>query len=99
MVTGNLFFIGDSAIDMIHRIFRVLGTPTLEEWPELATSKVKYISTVYEKRPLKQYFPDLNLEPHGFDLLQKMLYLNPKHRISAKIALMHVDFTQIALFC
>ena len=33
MVTSFPLFNGDSEIDMIYRMFRLLGTPTNKEWP------------------------------------------------------------------
>merc|ERR1719272_916917 len=35
MATGHALFPGDSEIDTIFKIFQVLGTPTLQEWPGL----------------------------------------------------------------
>ncbi|KAH8030978.1 hypothetical protein HPB51_012446 [Rhipicephalus microplus] len=35
LLTGKTLFRGDSEIDQLFRIFRVLGTPTTDTWPEV----------------------------------------------------------------
>ena len=35
MMTNRALFPGDSEIDQLFKIFRVLGTPTSEVWPEV----------------------------------------------------------------
>merc|ERR1719247_2611472 len=46
MATGQALFPGDSEIDTIFRIFRLLGTPSDEVWPGVTTL-----------RDYKQHFP------------------------------------------
>ena len=65
-------------------IFKVLGTPTVKEWPEM--TKLQYYNflmpqikgTGLEQKEKKWFCKD------GLDLLGKMLELNPLKRISAK---------------
>eukprot|EP00127_Corallochytrium_limacisporum_P005042 Clim_evm38s197 gene=Clim_evmTU38s197 len=87
-------FPGDSEIDQLFRIFRVLGTPTEETWPgvtELAEYKPSFprwpaedMSTVVK-----------NLDSDGLELLQMFLYYKPSRRISAKEALAHPYFKDV----
>ena len=35
MLTNSPLFAGDSEIDQIFKVFHVLGTPKVEEWPEV----------------------------------------------------------------
>lgn len=74
MVTGKCLFQGDSPVDQIHRILRALGTPTIEEWPDIIRSRNPDISSAnlpkYPKQKLHLVFPDLPLEPAGYDLLE-----------------------------
>jgi len=35
MSCGHPLFTGDSEIDQLYRIFQVMGTPTVEQWPLL----------------------------------------------------------------
>lgn len=39
MVTKKPLFTGDSEIDQIYRIFRILGTPNEEVWPNVTQHK------------------------------------------------------------
>ncbi len=72
MITSRPLFPGDSEIDQIHRIFQHLGTPSREEWPQLyqmhQTAKLSRLQ-VFPKQSIFQHYPDLNLDPNGYDLL------------------------------
>ncbi|KAJ3038412.1 Cyclin-dependent kinase catalytic subunit, partial [Rhizoclosmatium hyalinum] len=81
-------FPGDSEIDEIFRIFRVLGTPDEEVWPgisQLPDYKDNFPN--WSPQPWKKTVP--SLEPDGIDLLQQFLVYDPAYRISAKRALLH----------
>lgn len=98
LITRDGLFKGDSDIDQIHKIFQILGTPSPQEWPEIAS----LLKPGFEKprRRLADYCPQLDVDDAGFDLLevssfkQKMLVFNPLHRISANIALQHPYFAE-----
>lgn len=84
---------GQGELDQIDKIFTLLGTPDDSNWPEFeklpSSGILRWKSRKSEpelgsrfpiNRPLGgQTFLDLN----GFDLLQKLLTLNPKTRITA----------------
>ncbi|KDN48432.1 Pkinase-domain-containing protein [Tilletiaria anomala UBC 951] len=81
-------FPGDSEIDEIFRIFRILGTPTDETWPGLkALPDYKSSFPNWRGKPLSEEVK--NLDPSGIDLLKNMLVYDPAGRISAKRALQH----------
>jgi len=94
MVTKKPLFQGDSEIDQLYRIFRVLKTPTEEMWPG--------VSKLPDYKPT---FPSWNnyhlqnqvkqLDSIGFDLLQKMLIYDPAMRITAIDALDHPWFSDL----
>lgn len=92
MVIGKVVFPGDSEIDQLFRIFRVLGTPTEATWPGV-TQLPDYKNTFpkWTMKRLEEMVP--NLEPEGKDLLLKLLQYSPNQRISAKSALTHPYFT------
>ncbi|KAJ1930189.1 Cyclin-dependent kinase catalytic subunit [Tieghemiomyces parasiticus] len=87
-------FPGDSEIDEIFKIFRILGTPNEEIWPGV-TSLPDYGSTFpcWEGTPLATHVK--KLDPNGIDLLYKLLKYDPSHRISAKQALAHPYFDDL----
>jgi serine/threonine protein kinase len=47
LFTGRVLFAGDSEIDTLFRMFRVLGTPTDKEWPTI--SKLPHMKNTFPK--------------------------------------------------
>ncbi|XP_065583632.1 cyclin-dependent kinase 1-like [Artemia franciscana] len=94
MVTKRPLFQGDSEIDQLYRIFRVLRTPTDDIWPG-----------VTELPDYKKTFPNWTtdslaqtmkmLDQSGLDLLRQTLVYDPAYRISAKGALAHPWFDDL----
>ena len=91
IATGCPLFPGREENDQILSIVKVLGTPSVEDWPQIT------FLPHYEKKlkPLPHFNP-INFEKHfptlgslGIDLLQKMLRYNPDKRITAEDALKH----------
>ena len=83
---------GDSEIDQLFRIFRVLGTPSEEVWP--GVSKLKEFKSNFPKwhpARLQELCPGLG--DLGCDLLAQMLRYDPGARITAKDALAHPYFS------
>ncbi|OIR57101.1 MAG: cyclin-dependent protein kinase CDK1/CDC2 [Amphiamblys sp. WSBS2006] len=88
---GKALFTGDSEIDQLFKIFRVLGTPTEETWPGVSSLQ-DYAEDFprWSAAPLADSVP--RLCPDGIDLLGKMLVYEAGKRISAKEALSHRYF-------
>ncbi|KAI9575892.1 cyclin-dependent kinase 1 [Glossina fuscipes] len=91
MATRKPLFQGDSEIDQLFRMFRILRTPTEEIWPGV-TSLPDYKNTFpcWSSNQLTNQLKNLSSE--GLDLIQKMLIYDPVHRISAKDVLEHPFF-------
>jgi len=94
MATKHPLFQGDSEIDQLFRIFRVLSTPTEETWAG--------VSQLPDYKPTFPNWTQNNLPSHtkniddaGLDLLQAMLIYDPAKRITAKEALKHKYFKDI----
>jgi len=92
MFTRKPLFPGDSEIDQLFRIFRVLGTPTDETWPGVS-SYPDFKSTFPKWTPTPLSKICKGLGDQGLDLLSKMLVYEPSKRISAREALRHPYFT------
>ncbi|KAF1941701.1 Pkinase-domain-containing protein [Clathrospora elynae] len=83
MCTRKPLFPGDSEIDEIFKIFRILGTPNEQDWPGVTSFP-----------DFKASFPKwgrtdvanivTNLDEIGLDLLDALLVYDPAGRISAK---------------
>jgi len=90
MVTRKPLFPGDSEIDQLFRIFRILGTPTEQTWP--GVSSLPDYKAVFPKweAPTNTYqVLSAELGLGGHQLLASLLTYNPDHRISARAALKH----------
>jgi serine/threonine protein kinase len=85
---------GDSEIDELYRIFRLLGTPTEETWPGVS-SLPDYKPTFprWSAKDLKSVVP--GLEEYGVALLADMMRYEPSKRITAKAALHHPYFADL----
>lgn len=91
MCNRKPLFPGDSEIDEIFRIFRILGTPNEEIWPDVNyLPDFKSSFPQWKKKPLSEAVP--SLDANGIDLLDQMLVYDPSRRISAKRALIHPYF-------
>ncbi|XP_054312826.1 cyclin-dependent kinase 3 isoform X2 [Pongo pygmaeus] len=91
-VTRKALFPGDSEIDQLFRIFRMLGTPSEDTWPGV-TQLPDYKGSFpkWTRKELEEIVP--NLEPEGRDLLMQLLQYDPCQRITAKTALAHPYFS------
>ena len=89
-------------LDQIQKIFKLLGTPTDADWPEFVALpsagtfkwKNKNRSDLRQKLLVNSFSAtgQTYLDPNGFDLLTKLLMLNPRKRINAGDALGHSYF-------
>ncbi|KAF5347714.1 hypothetical protein D9756_010321 [Leucocoprinus leucothites] len=88
---GHPLFPGDSEIDQIFRIFRLLGTPNEDVWPGVS-SLPDYKSTFpqWSRKDVGEAVPQL--DSYGLDLVKQMLTYDTAKRISAKRALLHTYF-------
>lgn len=94
MSSTNALFPGDSEIDQIFKIMKIMGTPTESTWPgvnDLPDYKSNF--PVWKGEDLNITAPKLDAQ--GIDLLKMFLVLDPVRRISAKRALLHPYFKDV----
>lgn len=88
MVTKRPLFPGDSEVDELFKIFRILGTPNEEVWPGVTTLQDwNEDFPVWPSLQVGKFAPGLCSS--GIDLLEQLLAIDPRRRISAKDALTH----------
>jgi len=91
MCTRKPLFPGDSEIDEIFKIFKLLGTPDENNWPGVTSfPDFKTSFPKWRREPTSKMVPTLDRD--GLDLLDAMLEYDPAHRISAKAACNHPYF-------
>ncbi|KAJ7901172.1 Pkinase-domain-containing protein [Mycena olivaceomarginata] len=89
---GTPLFPGDSEIDQIFRIFRIMGTPNETTWPGLeALPDYKTSFPQWSPQDLARVVPTLDKD--GLDILNMMLTYDISKRISAKRMLLHPYFS------
>ncbi|SAL95362.1 hypothetical protein [Absidia glauca] len=89
MITLKPIFPGDSQIDELFKIFRLLGTPTEEVWPGVTTLPDFHETfppwqAVDIKSKLTKVPRPVQLDDLAIDLIKSLLTYDPYHRISAK---------------
>jgi len=109
MLTKKVLFQGQNEIDQISKIFKVMGSPNEKVWPGYTKlENVHKLKFREEKRTIRDgkvlpkatttmgmvYDSNTGLSEAGFDLIERMLALNPRQRISAADALKHPWFQE-----
>jgi len=96
MITGRPLFPGKDTSDQLHRIFKLMGTPTEQSWPaitELPDYKMVKEFPFYPTQTLPVIVP--GLDQIGYDLLGSMLKYRPEQRVTADKALQHTFFQDV----
>ncbi|GLJ09380.1 hypothetical protein SUGI_0107790 [Cryptomeria japonica] len=89
----KVLFNGDSQIQQLLKIFRLIGTPNEQLWP--GVTQLNHWHEFPQWKP--QDFSKIvsNLDSNGLDLISRMLQHDPARRISAKAALHHPYFDSL----
>lgn len=103
LLTKEAILQGRGELDQIDLIFKLLGAPTRFNWSGFASLpnastfrwKKKDGSNLKNRFPVNSFSGNQTfLDPNGFDLLGKLLILDPALRISAREALNHRYFKE-----
>ena len=95
ILTGNCLFYGDNEKSVFLKICQICGNPNESNWP--GVTKLPYYKDFipqkkYENILEKEYKKYSKIDDITFDLLKKMVCLNPKERITIEQALKHPYF-------
>ncbi|XP_057947870.1 cell division control protein 2 homolog [Malania oleifera] len=99
MVNGTPLFPGLTEVEVLSQMFRVFGVPNEETWPGVTSlcgpdfDLSMFKTADFERLELADVVTGLELD--GFDLLSKMLCMNPAARITTSVALMHPYFNDV----
>jgi cell division cycle 2-like protein len=90
-------FQAKAEIELISMIFKLLGPPTNDSWPEYSSLPLAKTITLPSPQPhqFRQKFPFLTIA--GIDLLLSLLTYDPERRITAEEALQHPYFSCVSL--
>ncbi|RLV94102.1 CTD kinase subunit alpha [Spathaspora sp. JA1] len=81
-------FQGFDEVSQLCKIFNIMGTPTLQDWPEI--EYLPWFEMLKPKVNVSSKFSDKYqtiMSEDGFNLAKRLLALNPKHRPTAEEAL------------
>jgi cyclin-dependent kinase 5 len=91
---GRPLFPGSDVDDQLKRIFKLLGTPSEENWPGMSQlPDYKNFSMYLPNQSFSQIVPKLS--NRGRNLLQRLLICNPGQRLSADDSMAHPYFLDL----
>ena len=95
ILTGNCIFYGENEKTVFLKICLILGNPNETNWP--GVTKLPFYKNLipqknHENILNREYKRSPNIDDTTFDLVKKMLCLNPKKRITIEEALNHPYF-------
>lgn len=89
------FFAAENDFQQIELVFKALGTPNIDEWPEIKELPKYFEFQKTQGTSFEFLFSGASMD--ALDLLRKFLCFNPLKRISCKEALQHEYFTNLPL--
>lgn len=92
---GRPLFPGSDVDDQLKRIFKLLGTPVEDNWPNMGQlPEFKQFPIYHPSMAFSQVVPKLS--SRGRDLLQRLLQCNPGQRLSADESMAHPYFQDMS---
>jgi len=95
LILGKPLFPGESGIDQLVEIIKVLGTPTREEIFAMNPHYTDFKFPFIKAAPWSKVFPAKKAAEEAMDLLSKMLVYDPRKRITASDGMAHPFFDEL----
>jgi cell division cycle 2-like protein len=92
LIMKEPLFQAKNEMEMLHMIFKLLGPPTNDSWPDYSQLPLAKTITLPSPQPHQFRSKFQYLTPAGLDLLMSLLSYDPERRISAEEALQHSYF-------
>src|ERR1700709_274237 len=98
LMLGQPLFPGESGIDQLVEIIKILGTPTRDQIRTMNPNYMEHKFPQIKPHPFKHPTNGMSLkaiqvfrkaEPHAIDLISKLLEYTPTQRLSAIEAMVH----------
>jgi glycogen synthase kinase 3 beta len=97
LMLGQPLFPGESGVDQLVEIIKVLGTPTREQIKSMNPNYTEYKFPQIKASSWSRVFRNRTTTPESLDLLAKMLDYTPSLRPTALESLTHEFFDEIKL--
>jgi len=97
MVLGQPLFPGESAIDQLVEIIKILGTPTKNQILIMNPDYNEIKFPMIKQYPWSKYFKSKNVSEEFVDFVSKVLVYEPSIRLSPSQALEHPFFDELKL--
>jgi len=89
MILGEPLFPGESAVDQLVEIIKILGTPTMEQVKLMNPSQTEFKFPQIKAHPWNKVFQKYKADPLLIDLISKLLVYAPKERLRPLETLLH----------
>eukprot|EP01067_Filipodium_phascolosomae_P001648 Filipodium_phascolosomae@DN2074_c0_g1_i2.p2 len=94
MMLGQPLFPGDSGVDQLVEIIKVLGTPTKEQLVSMNPNYTEFCFPQIKPHPWQKVFQS-STDPVAIDLVSKILQYSPEKRLKPMEALGHNFFNEL----
>lgn len=95
LMLGKPLFPGESGVDQLVEIIKILGTPTKEQIKDMNENYTDYKFPHIKAAPWSKVFRSRNTTPDSLDFLSKLLDYTPKNRPTAIEALIDPFFDEL----
>lgn len=95
LMLGQPLFPGDTGVDQLVEIIKVLGTPTREQIKSMNPNYTEYKFPQIASAPWTKVFRSRSTTPESLTLIGKLLDYTPTSRLTAIQAMTHIFFEEL----